>query len=128
MVVVDRGQDDYVLAVGDAGGDVARALVHVKEAWADSPSVPAADLAYFDTGTSGWVVERINYAAIVGRHAADPEIRQRDFDSGLQHQRVSPSNRQPVELYLLEHRQQHREFQCRKAVAIGQHRHDGLVR
>ena len=35
MVVVDRGQDDYVLAVGEAGGDVARALVHVKEAWAD---------------------------------------------------------------------------------------------
>ena len=35
MVVVDRGQDDYVLAVGAAGGDVARALVHVKEAWAD---------------------------------------------------------------------------------------------
>ena len=36
-------------------------------------SVPAADLAYFDAGTSGWVVEPINYAAIVGRHAADPE-------------------------------------------------------
>ncbi len=45
MVVVDRGQDDYVLAVGEAGGDVARALVHVKEAWADDPSVPAEDLA-----------------------------------------------------------------------------------
>jgi aspartyl-tRNA(Asn)/glutamyl-tRNA(Gln) amidotransferase subunit B len=49
MVVVDRGQDDYVLAVGDAGGDVARALVHVKEAWADSPTVPAADLAKLTT-------------------------------------------------------------------------------
>ena len=35
MVVVDRGQDDYVLAVGAAGGDVARALVHVKEAFAE---------------------------------------------------------------------------------------------
>jgi aspartyl-tRNA(Asn)/glutamyl-tRNA(Gln) amidotransferase subunit B len=45
MVVVDRAQDEYVLAVGAAGGDAARALVHVKEAWADSPSVPAADLA-----------------------------------------------------------------------------------
>ncbi len=45
MVVVDRGQDDYVLAVGSAGGDVGRALIHVKEAFADSPSVPAADLA-----------------------------------------------------------------------------------
>ncbi len=36
-------------------------------------SVPAADLAYFDAATAGWVVEPINYAAIVGRHAADPE-------------------------------------------------------
>ena len=48
MVVVDRGQDDYVLAVGAAGGDVSRALVHVKEAFADEagrPSVPAGDLA-----------------------------------------------------------------------------------
>jgi aspartyl-tRNA(Asn)/glutamyl-tRNA(Gln) amidotransferase subunit B len=43
--VVDRGQDDYVLAVGEAGGDVARALVYVKEAFAESPQVPAADLA-----------------------------------------------------------------------------------
>ncbi len=48
MVVVERGQDDYVLAVGAAGGDVPRALVHVKEAFSDQgsePAVPAADLA-----------------------------------------------------------------------------------
>ncbi len=48
MVVVDRGQDDYVLAVGHLGGDVSRALVHVKEAFADAgpePAVPAEDLA-----------------------------------------------------------------------------------
>jgi aspartyl-tRNA(Asn)/glutamyl-tRNA(Gln) amidotransferase subunit B len=48
MVVVERGQDDYVLAVGAAGGDAARALVHVKEAFAEQgsePAVPAADLA-----------------------------------------------------------------------------------
>ena len=46
--VVERGQADFVLAVGAAGGDVARALVHVKEAFAEqgaSPAVPAADLA-----------------------------------------------------------------------------------
>jgi aspartyl-tRNA(Asn)/glutamyl-tRNA(Gln) amidotransferase subunit B len=46
--VVERGQDDYVLAVGAAGGDAARALVHVKEAFAEQgpvPTVPAADLA-----------------------------------------------------------------------------------
>ncbi len=48
MVVVERGQDDYVVAVGHVGGDVARALVHVKEAFADEgpePRVPATDLA-----------------------------------------------------------------------------------
>ena len=46
--VVERGQDDYVLAVGAAGGNAARALVHVKEAFAEqgaAPTVPAADLA-----------------------------------------------------------------------------------
>ena len=48
MSVVDRGQDDYVLAVAAAGGSAARALIHVKEAFADQgpqPVVPAADLA-----------------------------------------------------------------------------------
>ncbi|MBU3718352.1 MAG: Asp-tRNA(Asn)/Glu-tRNA(Gln) amidotransferase subunit GatB, partial [Actinobacteria bacterium] len=48
MVVVERGQDDYVLAVAAAGADASRALVHVKEAYAEqgaTPSVPAADLA-----------------------------------------------------------------------------------
>jgi aspartyl-tRNA(Asn)/glutamyl-tRNA(Gln) amidotransferase subunit B len=47
-VVVDRSQDTYVLAVAAAGGDAGRALVHVKEAFADQgdePAVPAADLA-----------------------------------------------------------------------------------
>ncbi|MEO5725278.1 MAG: Asp-tRNA(Asn)/Glu-tRNA(Gln) amidotransferase subunit GatB [Ilumatobacteraceae bacterium] len=52
MVVVDRGQDDYVLAVGHVGGDVNRALVHVKEAFAEQgsePQVPATDLAVLTT-------------------------------------------------------------------------------
>ena len=57
LVVVDRGQDDYVLAVAEAGGDVARALIHVKEAFADegpSPRIPVADLASLTTlETSG---------------------------------------------------------------------------
>ncbi len=47
-VVVERGQDDYVLAVAALGGDAARALVHVKEAYAEqgsTPAVPAGDLA-----------------------------------------------------------------------------------
>ena len=50
-VVVERGQDGYVLAVAAAGGDAARALVHVKEAYAEQgpePAVPAADLAGAD--------------------------------------------------------------------------------
>jgi len=48
MVVVERGQDDYVHDVITAGGDPARTLVHVKEGYADqgrAPAVPAADLA-----------------------------------------------------------------------------------
>jgi aspartyl-tRNA(Asn)/glutamyl-tRNA(Gln) amidotransferase subunit B len=48
LVVTDRDQDAYVLAVAEAGGDAGRALVHVKEAFAEQgerPSVPAADLA-----------------------------------------------------------------------------------
>jgi aspartyl-tRNA(Asn)/glutamyl-tRNA(Gln) amidotransferase subunit B len=48
LVVTDRDQDAYVLAVAAAGGDAGRALVHVKEAFADEgprPSVPAAALA-----------------------------------------------------------------------------------
>lgn len=52
MVVTERGQDDYVLAVGHLGGDLARALVHVKEGFADQgpePAVPAQDLALLTT-------------------------------------------------------------------------------
>jgi aspartyl-tRNA(Asn)/glutamyl-tRNA(Gln) amidotransferase subunit B len=48
LVVTERGQDEYVLSVAQAGGDAGRALVHVKEAFAeqgDEPSIPAADLA-----------------------------------------------------------------------------------
>ena len=48
LVVTDRGQDAYVLAVAAAGGDAGRALVHVKEAFAEQgarPTVPATDLA-----------------------------------------------------------------------------------
>jgi aspartyl-tRNA(Asn)/glutamyl-tRNA(Gln) amidotransferase subunit B len=48
MSVTDRGQDDYVLAVAGAGGDAARALVHIKEAFAEEgadPSIPATDIA-----------------------------------------------------------------------------------
>jgi aspartyl-tRNA(Asn)/glutamyl-tRNA(Gln) amidotransferase subunit B len=52
MSVVERGQDHYVLAVGHVGGDPGRALVYVKEAFADQgtePSVPALDIAALTT-------------------------------------------------------------------------------
>jgi aspartyl-tRNA(Asn)/glutamyl-tRNA(Gln) amidotransferase subunit B len=65
MVVVDRNQDEYVLAVGAAGGDVARALVHVKEAFADSPSVPAADLAVLTTMEVGGKLTATQAKAVV---------------------------------------------------------------
>jgi aspartyl-tRNA(Asn)/glutamyl-tRNA(Gln) amidotransferase subunit B len=48
LVVTDRDQDAYVVAVAEWGGAAGRALVHVKEAFAEQgerPSVPAADLA-----------------------------------------------------------------------------------
>ena len=48
VVVTERGQDTYVLAVVDQGGDPARALIHVQQAFAgegSDPVVPAADLA-----------------------------------------------------------------------------------
>ena len=47
-VVVERGQDAYVAAVANVGGDIARALVYVQQAFAEepaSPRVPAGDLA-----------------------------------------------------------------------------------
>lgn len=47
-VVVERGQDDYVLSVAQAGGDAGRALVYVQQSFAEageSPRVPAKDLA-----------------------------------------------------------------------------------
>ena len=52
LVVTERGQDAYVLAVAAAGGDAARALVYVKEAFAEQggrPSVPARDVASLTT-------------------------------------------------------------------------------
>jgi len=47
-VVVERGQDAYLAEVAKVGGDAARALVYVQQAFAEeaaSPRVPAGDLA-----------------------------------------------------------------------------------
>jgi aspartyl-tRNA(Asn)/glutamyl-tRNA(Gln) amidotransferase subunit B len=51
-VIVERGQDDYVLSVADSGGDAARALVYVQQAFADEPAqprVPVADIVALTT-------------------------------------------------------------------------------
>jgi aspartyl-tRNA(Asn)/glutamyl-tRNA(Gln) amidotransferase subunit B len=48
MSIVERGQDEYALAVVAAGGDAGRAIVHLKEAFAEAgstPDLPAAALA-----------------------------------------------------------------------------------
>ncbi len=48
LVVVERGQDDYVGAVISAGGDPRRAVIYVQQAFAEqgaTPKVPAKDLA-----------------------------------------------------------------------------------
>jgi aspartyl-tRNA(Asn)/glutamyl-tRNA(Gln) amidotransferase subunit B len=47
-VIVERGQDDYIAAVAQAGGDAARALVYVQQAFAEegaTPKVAASDIA-----------------------------------------------------------------------------------
>ena len=46
--IVERGQDEYALTVVSAGGDAARTVVHLKEAFAElgpTPDLPATDLA-----------------------------------------------------------------------------------
>ena len=77
------GEEVVQLYVGTEGSKVERAPKELRafarvalapgETRTVRLSVPATDLAYFDAATSGWVVEPITYAAIVGRHAADPE-------------------------------------------------------
>jgi aspartyl-tRNA(Asn)/glutamyl-tRNA(Gln) amidotransferase subunit B len=52
VVVVERGQDEYVAAAIAAGGDPERVLVHVQQAYADQgehPDVPAESLARLTT-------------------------------------------------------------------------------
>ena len=74
MSVVERGQDDYVLAVAAAGGDIGRALVHVKEAFADEPAtprVPAADLAALATLEVGGALTATQAKAVLAEIVAN---------------------------------------------------------
>ncbi|MEM8745315.1 MAG: Asp-tRNA(Asn)/Glu-tRNA(Gln) amidotransferase subunit GatB, partial [Actinomycetota bacterium] len=79
-IAVERGQDDYVLAVGAAGGDAARGLTHVNQAFADEgadPSVPAADLAKLTRMEADGVVTATQakqiLADLIERGGGDPE-------------------------------------------------------
>ena len=72
--VVERGQDDYVLAVAAVGGDAARALVHVKEAFAEQPAHPrvaAADLAALTTLELGGALTATQAKAVLAEIVAN---------------------------------------------------------
>jgi len=74
MSVVERGQDDYVLAVAATGGDIGRALVHVKEAFADEPAtprVPPADLAALTTLEVGGALTATQAKAVLAEIVAN---------------------------------------------------------
>jgi aspartyl-tRNA(Asn)/glutamyl-tRNA(Gln) amidotransferase subunit B len=80
MVVVDRGQDQYVLAVGECGGDPVRALVHVKEGFAEQgadPTVPASALAKLTAMEAGGALTSTQVkqvlADLVAGDGDDPE-------------------------------------------------------
>jgi aspartyl-tRNA(Asn)/glutamyl-tRNA(Gln) amidotransferase subunit B len=69
MVIVDRGQDDYVLAVAEAGGDLGRAVVHVQQAFAETgaePAVPAADVARLTTMEVGGELTSTQAKTVLG--------------------------------------------------------------
>jgi aspartyl-tRNA(Asn)/glutamyl-tRNA(Gln) amidotransferase subunit B len=79
MIIVDRGQDDFVLAVAEAGGDLARTVVHVQQAFAEqgaTPSVPAADLAALTTMETGGALTATQAKTVVAdlieRGGGDP--------------------------------------------------------
>jgi len=73
-VIVERGQDDYVLAVAAAGGDIGRAVVHVQQAFAEQPaqpSLPAADMAVLTSMEVANEVTATQAKALVERLLAD---------------------------------------------------------
>ncbi|WP_373281590.1 Asp-tRNA(Asn)/Glu-tRNA(Gln) amidotransferase subunit GatB [Ilumatobacter nonamiensis] len=78
LLVVERDQDRYVLDAGVAGGDVALALKHVKEAPDTSATVPVDRLAKLTTMESDGTItatqaKTVLEAMVAGEHEADPE-------------------------------------------------------
>ena len=77
--IVERGQDDFALAVIDVGGDPSRTVVHLKEAFAElgaTPSIPAADVAALThlevEGTLTATQAKSVLATILQRGGGDP--------------------------------------------------------
>ena len=77
------GDEVVQLYVGVRGSRVERAPLELKafarvalapgETRTVRLAVPAADLAYWDEAADGWVVEPVEYEAVVARHAEDAE-------------------------------------------------------
>ena len=84
-VVVERGQDDYVLSVSAAGGEAGRALVYVQQGFAEagpSPRVPPSDVASLtilerDAKVTSTQAKTI-LAEIIANDGGDPEAIARD--------------------------------------------------
>jgi aspartyl-tRNA(Asn)/glutamyl-tRNA(Gln) amidotransferase subunit B len=79
-LLVERGQDAYVLAVAEAGGDVGRAVVHVQQLFADageSPALAPADLARLTKLETDGKLTATQAKTVVGvlleRNGGDPE-------------------------------------------------------
>jgi len=78
LLVVERDQDAYVMAVGDAGGDPSLALKHVKEAPETSGQVAVERLAVLTTMEASGAItatqaKTVVTAMIAGEHDGDPE-------------------------------------------------------
>jgi aspartyl-tRNA(Asn)/glutamyl-tRNA(Gln) amidotransferase subunit B len=79
IVIVERGQDDYALAVLGAGGDPGRTLLHLTQGFAElgpMPSVPATSLAALTelevTGALTATQAKTVLATIVEQGGGDP--------------------------------------------------------
>ncbi len=74
MVVVERGQDEYVMEVAKLGGDAGVALKHVKEAPELAEQVRAASLATLSTMESSGTVTASQAKTIVGAMIESGEV------------------------------------------------------
>jgi len=77
MVVVERGQDEYVMEAAKLGGDAGVALKHVKEAPELAEQVPVASMATLSTMESSGAITasqaKTIVAAMIDSGTTDPE-------------------------------------------------------